>query len=85
MFVFFDGGLPHKKFLAFRECQSGVTGEAIADDILSKLAEWQLQPQLLCGQTYDVQVQCLESLKVLLLISFLSTLKPCTLIVPHTD
>ena len=29
------------------------TGEAIADDILSKLAEWQLHPQLLCGQAYD--------------------------------
>ena len=26
---------------------------AIADDILSKLAEWQLQPQLLCRQAYD--------------------------------
>ena len=50
---FLDGGLPHEKFLAFHECQSGVTGEAIADDILSKLAEWQLQPQLLCGQAYD--------------------------------
>ncbi len=40
---FLDGGLPHEKFLAFHECQSGVTGEALADDILSKLAEWQLQ------------------------------------------
>ena len=50
---FVDNGLPHEKFLAFHECQSGVTGEAIADDILSKLAEWQLQPQLLCGQAYD--------------------------------
>ena len=44
---FFYGGLPHKKF---HECQSG---EAVADRILSKLAEWQLQPQLLCGQVYD--------------------------------
>ena len=47
---FVDCGLLHKKFLAFHKCQSGVTGEAI---ILSKLAEWQLQPQLLCGQAYD--------------------------------
>ena len=50
---FVDGGSPHEKFLAFHECQSGVTGEAIADAILTKLVEWQLQPQLLCGQAYD--------------------------------
>ncbi len=50
---FLHGGVPHEKFLAFHECQSGVTGEAIADDILSKLAEWQLQLHLLCGQAYD--------------------------------
>ena len=49
---FVDNGLPHENFLAFHECQSGVTGEAIADDILSKFAEWQLQPQLLCDQAY---------------------------------
>ena len=50
---FVDGGLPCEKFLAFHECRSGVTGMAIANDILSKLAEWQLQPQFLCGQAYD--------------------------------
>ena len=50
---FVDNGTPCEKFLAFHECHSGVTGEAIADDILSKLVEWQLQPQLLCGQAYD--------------------------------
>ena len=50
---FVDCGLPCEKFLAFHECQSGVTGMAIADNILSKLTEWQLQPQLLCGQAYD--------------------------------
>ena len=48
-----DGRVPCEKFLAFHECRSGVTGMAIADDILSKIAEWQLQPQLLCGQAYD--------------------------------
>ena len=48
-----DCGLPHEKFLAFHKCQSGVTGEAVADAVLSKLVEWQLQPQLLCGQVYD--------------------------------
>ena len=36
---FVANGLPCEKFLAFHECQSGVTGEAIADDILSKLVE----------------------------------------------
>lgn len=40
--------MPHEKFLAFHECQLEVTAKAIADDILSKLAEWQLQHQLLC-------------------------------------
>ena len=50
---FINNGSPCEKFLAFHECQSGVTGEAIADDILSKLVEWQLQLQLLCGQAYD--------------------------------
>ncbi len=32
---------------------SGVTGEAIAGDILSKLTIWQLDPQLLRGQSFD--------------------------------
>ena len=50
---FVDGNLPCEKFLAFHECRSGVTDMGIADDILSKFAEWQLQPQLLCGQAYD--------------------------------
>ena len=50
---FVDGDFPHEKFLAFHECKTGVTGEAIADDILSKLGEWPVQPQLLCGQAYD--------------------------------
>ena len=50
---FVDNGSPCEKFLAFHECQSGVSGEAIANDILAKLVEWQLQPQLLRGQAYD--------------------------------
>ena len=50
---FVDGHSPCEKFLAFHECRSGVTGMALADNILSKLSEWQLQPQLLCGQAYD--------------------------------
>ena len=31
----------------------GVTCEDIADAILAQLVEWQLQPELLCGQAYD--------------------------------
>ncbi len=43
-------GLPCERFFAFHECVSGVSGEAIAEDILSKITEC---PQLLCGQAYD--------------------------------
>ena len=50
---FVDCNSPCEKFLTFHECQSGVSGEAIADDVLTKLVEWQLQPQLLRGQAYD--------------------------------
>ena len=50
---FVEGGSLCEKFLGFLECRSGVTGEAIAENILSKLVDWQLQPQLLCGQAYD--------------------------------
>ena len=32
---------------------TGVSGQALADDILEKLAEWQLHPHLLWGQAYD--------------------------------
>ena len=32
---------------------TGVTGEAIASNILDQLTKWQLQPQLLRGQAYD--------------------------------
>ena len=39
---FVYNGTPCEKFLAFHECHSGVTGKAIADDILSKFVEWQL-------------------------------------------
>ena len=50
---FVSGNLPCEKFLAFHERQSGITGSAISEYILSKLFEWQLQPQFLCGQAYD--------------------------------
>ena len=34
-------------------CHSGVTGEAIAGDILAQLTEWQLDPQFLRGLAFD--------------------------------
>ena len=76
---FVDGGSPSEKFLAFYECQSGVTGEAIADAILTKLVEWQLhvQPQLLCWQEYmyDGAGAIAGKSKVLHLVSYPSTPK----------
>ena len=45
--------MPLEKFLCFHECKSGVTGEAIAKDILAQLATWQLEAQFLRGQAYD--------------------------------
>ena len=43
-----------EKFIVFRKCDAGVTGHALAENILSKLSEWQLQLHLLRGQAYDV-------------------------------
>ena len=34
-------------------CVSGVTGEAISENIISNLTVWQLQPHLLRGEAYD--------------------------------
>ena len=42
-----------ERFLAFSECIDGVTGEALADQLLKLLQKWQLSGQQLCGQTYD--------------------------------
>lgn len=42
-----------ERFLAFSECVTGVSGEAIADHILQHHADWQLPATHLCGQTYD--------------------------------
>ena len=39
--------------LCFSECNTGTTGEAIADRILSQLDSWQLSASQLCGQTYN--------------------------------
>ena len=40
-------------FVAFHECVTGVTGRAIADNILLKLSQWQLELEYLRGQAYD--------------------------------
>lgn len=42
-----------KRFLGFRECVTGVTGEAIAKRLLQHLTDWQLPASSLCGQSYD--------------------------------
>ena len=42
-----------ERFMAFSECDTGVTGEAIADRLLSKLDAWQLPVSHMIGQTYD--------------------------------
>ena len=39
--------------MAFHECVTGVTGRAIADNILLKLSQWQLELEYLRGQAYD--------------------------------
>lgn len=44
---------PCEKFLGFLKCETGVSGEAIADNILSQLTAWQLPACLLRGQGYD--------------------------------
>ena len=44
---------PQERFLGFHKCQTGVSGEAIAGDILEQLANWQLDPRFLRGQAYD--------------------------------
>ena len=43
----------YEKFLCFHSCESGVTGEAIASNILENLAKWELDPNLIRGQVYD--------------------------------
>ena len=41
------------RYLVIHGISTGVTGQAIANDILLKLEKWQLQLQFLCGQAYD--------------------------------
>ena len=47
---FLDDRVVSEKFIAFHQCNNGVSGEALADDILSQLSDW---PKLLHGQAYD--------------------------------
>ena len=47
------GDVPCERFLGFFHCRTGVTGEAIAGNILSQLSAWQLPTSLLRGQSYD--------------------------------
>ena len=43
-----------ERFLTFfSECDTGVTGEALADRILGHLETWQLPASGLCGQAFD--------------------------------
>ena len=48
-----DDSSPTEVFVAFCECVTGVTGRAIADNILLKLSQWQLELEHLRGQAYD--------------------------------
>lgn len=43
----------YERFLGFIACETGVTGEALAENILTQLTSWQLSPDLLYGQSYD--------------------------------
>ena len=45
--------VPCENFLGFLHCQTGVTGEAIAGNILSQLNTWQLPTSLLRGQSSE--------------------------------
>ena len=49
---YLDDDGPQERFLGFHECQTGVSGEAIAN-ILEQLAKWQLKPRFLRGKAYD--------------------------------
>jgi len=48
-----ERGAPCERFLCFHACETGLTGEAIVNNIIAKLNEWQLEPEFLRGQAYD--------------------------------
>lgn len=80
---FLDDGISSESFLGFIECLSGVSGEAIADNILGKLAEWTLN--CLGGSHMMVQELWLVSPEVLHLVSHQSTPKQYMHIVHHIN
>ena len=44
---------PCERFLGFLGCETGLSGEAIVENILSQLSKWQLSTSLLRDQSYD--------------------------------
>ena len=50
---FVEKSEPCERFMGFTRCATGITGEAIADNILLQLNAWQLPATSLCGQAYD--------------------------------
>ena len=50
---FVSDDYPCERFLGFVSCETGATGEAIAENILSQLGSLQLPLSLLRGQSYD--------------------------------
>ena len=50
---FVENNEPCERFMGFIRCATGVTGEAIADNILLQLNAWQLPVTSLRGQAYD--------------------------------
>ena len=50
---YIDDGKPTEVFVSFHECVTSVTERAIADNILLKLSQWQLELEYLRGQAYD--------------------------------
>ena len=47
---FLENSEPQEKFLGFQECIFGTTGEAIADNILSKLTDWKFEAEHSAGR-----------------------------------
>ena len=44
---------PQERFVGFSECMSGVTGKAIAENIIASHGSWQLELTNMHGQAYD--------------------------------
>ena len=74
-----ESGAPCERFLCFHACETGLTGKAIANNIIAKLVEWQLEPEFLRGQ-----VQWLANRRVQLHALLQSILKLYTCIVHLT-